>query len=188
MNISIIGKHGDLAKELQNSLKDHHVIAYSKEQYNFLNKNDIQNLADQIYNSDVIICCSGICNQDAWDSYLINTVAPIYLLEKLISLDSTSQVILLGSHAAMWTSWPGIDLNRLAYNNSKSALQSYIEGLDHSAISKLTLTMFNATRFQSQMSNYQGYPISYVVNTIKDLIMNPNPPLVYEMGKIRDDC
>lgn len=187
MNIAVIGKHGDLAIELQNNLTDHHVTAYSKDQYDFLNKNNIQHLAEQIYNNDVIICCSGVYDQDAWTSYIINTVAPIYLLEKLTALNSSCHVILIGSHSAMWTSWPGIDLNRLSYNTSKSALQSFVEGLEHSELSKLKLTMFNTTKFQSEMSNYQGQPISHVVNIIKDLITNTTPPLVYESAKIRNN-
>jgi len=187
--VSIIGENGDLARALHKKLiPDYNVICYGKDKHNFLNKNEIITLVNNIHKSDIIISCSGIyTSEDSWDMFTINAVAPIFLLEKLIEKQSQAHVIIVGSHGAMWTSWPGIDLNRLAYNNSKSALQSYIEGLDHSAVSKLTLTIFNATRFQSQMSNYQGYPISNVVNIIKELITNLNPPLVYEMGKIRND-
>jgi short-subunit dehydrogenase len=182
LNISIIGEHGDLAQALYNKLKtDHHVTCYGKDQYNFLNKEDITTLADNIYQSDIIISCPGVfTSSDSWDMFTINAVAPVFLLEKLIKNKSQAHVIVVGSHAAMWISWPDISLERLSYNISKETIQSFTTGLAHAGTSDLKLSVINPSRFQSKLNGYQGYSIDVIVDGIVHVIQAPTPILIYE--------
>lgn len=188
LNISIIGEHGDLAQALYNKLKtDHHVTCYGKDQYNFLNKEDITALADNIYQSDIIINCPGVfAYSDSWDMFTINAVAPVFLLEKLIENKSQAHVIIVGSHAAMWTSWPNISLERLSYNVSKETIQSFVTGLAQSDSSNLKLSVINPSRFQSKLNGYQGYSIDIIVDGIVHVIQAPTPILIYEYNNYQD--
>ncbi len=189
MNVSIIGENGDLAKALYNKLIiDHHVICYGKDQYNFLNKEDIIALVNHVYQSDIIINCPGVfTSDDSWDMFTINAIAPIFLLEKLIEKQSQAHVIIVGSHGAMWTSWPGVSFERLSYNVSKQTIQSFVTGLSQSELSNLKLSVFNPSRFQSKLNGYQGYPIDIIVDGIIHVISAPTPLLIYEYNNYQDD-
>jgi short-subunit dehydrogenase len=182
LNVSIIGENGDLASALNKKLiTDHNVICYGKDKYNFLNKNDIIDLVSIIFESDIIVCCVGVTTStDIWDMFTVNAVAPSFLLEKLIEKQSQAHIIIVGSHGAMWTSWPGISLERLSYNVSKETIQSFTTGLSQSNISKLKLSMFNPSRFQNKSNGSQGYPIDIIVDGIIHVIESPTPLLIYE--------
>jgi len=188
LNVSIIGENGDLASALNKKLMtDHNVSCYGKDNYNFLNKDKIIALADKIYNSDIIVSCSGVAtSDDSWDMFTINSIAPIFLLEKLIEKKSQAHVIIIGSHGAMWTSWPGISYMRLAYNVSKETIQSFTKGLSQANISSLKLSIFNPSSFQSNLNGYRGYPIDIIVNGIIHVIQSPVPLLVYEYNNHQD--
>ena len=188
LNVSIIGEDGDLASALNKKLKlNHNVSCYGKKYYNFLIKNDIIELVNIISESDVIVCCVGIlASDDVWDMFTVNAIAPSFLLEKLIEKQSQAHIIMVGSHGAMWTSWPGISLERLSYNVSKETIQSFTTGLSQSGISKLKLSMFNPSRFQSKLNGYQGYPIDTIVDGIIHVIESPTPLLIYEYNNYQD--
>jgi NAD(P)-dependent dehydrogenase (short-subunit alcohol dehydrogenase family) len=188
LNVSIIGENGDLAKALYNKLiTDHHVVYHGKDQYNFLDKEDIITLVDHVYQSDIIINCPGVfTSDDSWDMFTINAVAPVFLLEKLVEKKSQAHVIIIGSHGAMWSSWPSISLERLSYNISKETIQSFVTGLAHSGASKLKLSVVNPTKFQSKLNGYQGYPIDIIVDSIMHVIQAPTPILIYEYNNYQD--
>ena len=188
LNISIIGEHGDLARALSKKLiTDHNVICYGKDKCNFLNKNEITALADKIYKSDIIISCPGVFTSgDSWDMFTINSIAPIFLLEKLVEKKSQTHVIIIGSHGAMWTSWPGISFERLLYNVSKETIQSFVTGLAQSGSSDLKLSVINPSKFQSKLNGYKGYPIDIIVDGIIHVIESPTPLLIYEYNNYQD--
>lgn len=187
MEIAIIGSQGNLAKALAEELeKDHSVTCYGKNKFNFLNKNKIISLAKHIYTADIIICCVGVlADHDPWDMFTINTVAPAFLLEQLDARSSRSHVIMIGSHAAMWTSWPGIEFTRLIYNVSKESLQSFIVGLAQRGQTNLTLTVLNPSVFQSKMSDYNGYPLDIVVESVQTIINSKAPLLILEYNNFK---
>lgn len=182
MHIAVIGKEGDLAQALQINLKDHCVTSYGKEQFNLSQKENVEQLAKLVVNKEVIIYCSGIVNHDCWDTFIVNTVGPAYLLELLTNYESQAHVIIVGSHSSMWTSWPDIPLARLSYNNSKLAIKEYVTGLEQSKKSNLKLTIFNPSRFKSVMSNNTGYSIDEIAKAIDYIINSTVIPLVYELG------
>jgi len=181
--VAIIGESGDLASNLYTRLQsEYEVSAFGKDDYNFLDKECIIKLANKIHKHDVIICCSGVFdNVDSWDMYIINTVAPAFLIEQLSLHKSTSHFIMIGSRSAKWTSWPGATITRVSYNNSKKSIQQYIESVEHSNSLLLKLTMFNPIKFKSKMSNYEGIDISEVVDVIMYIISNKNIVSVYDI-------
>lgn len=187
MRVAILGKHGDLANAVATGLSDHYVCLYGQEDFNFADKKTISNLVDSIHDFDAVIVCSGIVNNDSWDSLLVNFVGPAYLLELLVKKSSHARVIIIGSHSATWISWPGIDLSRLSYNVGKQAIEKYTTALEHSGISRLQLTVFHPTRFKSKLSQNTGLDISDIVEIISELLLIKNPPLIYELGSFRDD-
>lgn len=186
MRVAIVGEQGGLASALRHNLAGHFVTYYSKKEYDISQKDNVETLAAQIFDNDIIICCAGVHGQDGWDTFVTNIVGPAYLLECLTSHNSNARVIILGSHSASWTSWPGIDVSRLSYNNSKSALKHYVLGLEHSGNSNLKLTILNPTRFQTSMSDNTGYPIDVVIKAIDYIVNAEVPPLIYELGSYRE--
>ena len=183
MNVSIIGESGGLANGLINTLSaTHNVTSYSKDRFNFLHKDNVCKLADQICNSDIIICCAGVFdNVDTWDMYLINSVAPQFLLEQLSKKESKAHFIMMGSHSASWTSWPDASITRISYNNSKKSIQQFIESLAHSQSSGMKLTVVNLSKFQTKMSNYHGHAVSDIANTIENILDSKIPIILYEL-------
>jgi NAD(P)-dependent dehydrogenase (short-subunit alcohol dehydrogenase family) len=187
LNIAIIGSQGDLAQALTTTLgQEHSVLCYGKDEFNFLDKNSIIALADRIHTADVIICCAGVfADYDSWDMFTINTIAPVFLLERLATQKSNAHVIIVGSHSAMHTSWPGVTLTRLSYNVSKECLQSFVFGLAQSDNTNLTLSLLNPSRFQSKISAYSGYPINYVVESVQTIINSKASLLVVEYNNYK---
>lgn len=179
--LAIIGSNGGLAQAISKKFQNQYQTqCFGKDQYNFTNQQDIDSLAKDICNFDIVINCAGVFEKNSWETLLINTVAPARLIEQMTKLKSNSHLILVGSHAGTWTSWPGIDLKRLWYNISKQTLESITLGCEHSHSTNLKFTLINFSKFQTTMSNFSGYNMVLILDTIKYIIESPLPPLVYE--------
>ena len=180
--MALIGSRGQLASTIQKYYLDSYKIqTFGQEQYDIRNKNTVDQLAKQIVDADVIINCAGLLDQNVWDELLVNAVAPIYLLSKLSELQCRSRFIQIGSHSAMWTSWPGIAIDRLCYNVSKNCVQSAVTGLSHSGKTDMLLTIINTSKFKSSMSNWEGNNIDVVIEYINFVVSSTNPPVLIEM-------
>jgi len=181
--ISIIGKSGSLASSLRAELSTtNQVTCYGKEQINMLIPESISSNIDNIKNSNTIIICSGVFTGNVREMLDINSSGPIQILSELQKVKSKAHVIIIGSHASTWTSWPDMDIQRLTYNVAKKTILEFAIGLEHSEASDLTLTVYNASRFNSAM-NSGGMPIQQVVNNVSWIIDHENPPLVFENSK-----
>lgn len=188
MQVMILGQQGSLAVALSNHLTNiHSVESIGKEESNFLSKQSVIALANKIHNNDVIISCAGSYNSlDSWDTITINAVAPMLLIEHLIKLKSTAHLILIGSHGAMWTSWPGISFERLTYNISKKTLQDIGTGITHSRCSTLKISIINLSKFESQLNGFTGATITDIVDVVNNIIDSPLPVLLYELETTHD--
>ena len=181
--ISIIGKSGSLASSLTAELSaTNQVTCYGKEQINMLVPESISSNIDNIKDSEVIIICSGVLTGNVRDMLDINSSGPIQILSELKTAGSNAHVVIIGSHASTWTSWPGINIERLTYNVAKKTILEFAIGFEQADSSDLTLTVYNASRFDSNM-NPGGMPIQQVVNNVSWIIDHENPPLVFENGK-----
>jgi len=180
--MALIGSQGQLVSYVKKYYQDsYNIQAFGQHQYDIRNKNVVDHLAEQIVGADVIINCAGLFDQNVWDELLVNAVAPIYLLSKLTELQCQSKFIQIGSHSAMWTSWPGIDIDRLCYNVSKNCMQSAVTGLSHSGKTNMILTIINPSKFKSGMSNWEGHDVDTVIEYIDFVINSTNPPILIEM-------
>lgn len=136
-----------------------------------------------ISENDVVIICSGTMSGNINKIMKVNALGPIHLLDELTRQNCKAHVIVIGSHAATWTSWPGVSLDRLSYNIAKKCLMDYVLGLEQSDATDMRLTLFNVSRFQSVMSNYTGRSMDEVLDKIMWLVEQEHPPLVLECGK-----
>lgn len=183
--MALIGSRGHLASSVHQHYQDsYNVQVFGQAQYDIKDRNIVDHLSRQIADADVIINCAGLLGQDSWDELLVNAVAPIHLLTKLAELQCNSRFIQIGSHSAMWPSWPGIEINRLCYNVSKQCLQSAITGLSHGGKTNMMLTIINPSKFKSDMSNWDGYEVTAVIEYIDFVINSKNPPVLLEMEAI----
>ena len=89
------------------------------------------------------------------------------------------KIIMVGSHGASWTSWPGIDLDRLLYNNSKLALREFVKGVAQSGMCLASLTVFEPSKFKSSMNEFTGGEIRRVVERLVDIINDTSTDLLH---------
>jgi NAD(P)-dependent dehydrogenase (short-subunit alcohol dehydrogenase family) len=102
------------------------------------------------------------------------------IVEQAESLEKTaSRFIIIGSIGAEYSSWPGIDNQRMIYNIAKSSLEKWAQDYNQKNFSKNTgingmrIQMCEPAAFQSPMSNHTGLPIKEIIHSIKYLINNP---------------
>lgn len=115
---------------------------------------------------DVIILCAATYHDEPIDIMKVNFMAPINLIMKLITCGYHGKLILVGSHAASWTCWPGIDIARLAYNQSKKNLREFVKAVAHSGLTPMQLCVFEPTKFASNMNQWQGKEVDHVADTL----------------------
>lgn len=167
MSVAILGS-GSLGVELQKFLP--HSTVFSRSDLDFLNQQSISDCVPRLLEFDTIINCIGVYQGDTKDILQVNFVSPVTLTEALIQSNYQGHLIMIGSHAATWPSWPGISHDRLVYANSKLALRNYIFGLSQSKLTNMTLSMIDLTKFKSNMSNYQGYDIDKTAKLVATVI------------------
>ena len=186
LQIAIIGNHGTLVKALVETLNDYQVSTFGRPTYDMKNKVDLEDLSKKLNRFDVIIYCAGVFNTDAWETFTVNTVAPAYLCESLAKENCNAHIILVGSHSGTWTSWPNIEIQRLWYNLSKQSLTAVATGLSHSQQTGMRFTAFNPCKFASSMNNNIESQLGAddIALSIKNIIENPAPPVVYEMDSL----
>jgi NAD(P)-dependent dehydrogenase (short-subunit alcohol dehydrogenase family) len=153
--IAILG-NGDLSKALQTVIPNEFTV-FKRPELDFFNDATIQYTAQALIDYPTIINCIGLFSGGDEQVMQSNFIGPMLLVKHLIELKYTGHLVMIGSHSATWTSWPGIDYQRLIYGNSKLALRNLILGLAQSHISNIDFTIIDITKFKSKMSNGQGY-------------------------------
>lgn len=167
MSVAILGS-GSLSTELQKLLP--HTTVFNKPQLDFLNQQSITDAVPKLINFSTIINCIGIYKGATNDILQVNFLSPVTLTEQLIQHDYKGHLIMIGSHAATWTSWPGIAHDRLVYANSKLSLRNYMFGLAQSTITEMSITVVDLTKFKSKMSDYQGYDVESTAKLVTNVI------------------
>lgn len=131
--------------------------------------------ADILKTSNTVIFVAGTADQDSTKTFNVNAIAPIKIIESLHQQGWQGHVIVTGSSGATWTSWPGADLTRLAYNNSKRLLREWCFGYNQSQSRNIYITVIDPCRFESPMSDWTGYSADTVAEVYVDLLTNKNP-------------
>lgn len=174
--IAIIGK-GCLSNELAKhffSLK-----IFGRPEVDLRDDAVVRDLADSLLSFDVIIFCAAINQGSAIEIMKVNLVSPCQIISDLVQKKYQGKIIVVGSHGASWTSWPGIDLDRLLYNNSKLALREFIKGVAQSGMCLASLIVFEPSKFKSSMNNFTGGEISKVVDRLVDIINDTSTDLLH---------
>ena len=169
MNVSIVGG-GDLATAFIKQTS-HDVTVYRHEDYDLTQQDNCQLLCKQLVNADAVVITAGTFDNDLWNMWLVNTVAPSYIICCLNDQHYKGQIIVISSNGANWTSWPEISQSRLVYNTSKQAISKFVTGIEHAENSG-RYTVIEPSKFQSEMSQYQGSDIIHVVNAIEYALVN----------------
>ena len=165
--IAILG-NGDLSKALQSVIPNEFTV-FDRSQLDFCNNNTIQSTAQELAQYPTIINCIGLFTGTDEQVMRANFIGPMLLINRLIELKYTGHLVLIGSHSATWTSWPGIDYQRLIYGNSKLALRNLVFGLAQSHISNIDFTVIDITKFKSTMSRGEGYESEQMARLIYNI-------------------
>jgi NAD(P)-dependent dehydrogenase (short-subunit alcohol dehydrogenase family) len=172
MNLAIVGG-GELAQAVDTAVQDQYTVTtFGREHTDLVQKSQCDQLATQLMTFDNILFTAGAYNTDLWDMWAVNTVAPCYLVSQLVNNNYTGHVIVVSSHAANWTSWHGIDVNRLTYNNSKHAVSNFVKGVQQSNVVG-RYSLLEPGRFQSRMGGDSGHTLQTVVDAVKFLLTHP---------------
>jgi hypothetical protein len=142
---------------------------FTHSEYDITDESECVSLSAQLASFDTILITVGYHGTDDWNSWMVNTVGPSYLVSLLERNYSGKKIIVVTSYGGAWPSWPGITLDRLTYNSSKSACTNFLSGLIHSG-TKNKITILETSKFQSNMSNNTGMDIASVANQISDII------------------
>ena len=153
--IAILG-NGDLSKALQSVIPKEFTV-FDRSQLDLSSNESIESTARSLIEYPTIINCIGLFNGSDEEVMRANFIGPMLLINRLIELKYTGHLVLIGSHSATWTSWPGIDYQRLIYGTSKLALRNLVFGLAQGQISNIDFTVIDITKFKSTMSNNEGY-------------------------------
>lgn len=172
MNMAIVGG-GELAQAVVDSIQNQYsVTTFDRWHTDLANKSQCDQLIVQLMSFDTILFTAGLYNANVWDMWAVNTVAPCYIVSRLVANNYPGHVVVVSSHAANWTSWPGVDIERLTYNNSKHAVSEFIKGVQQSGTSG-TYSLLEPCKFQSRMGGDSKHSIQTVVNAVEYLLKNP---------------
>lgn len=176
-SVALLG-NGSLAKAFC-SLTKHDVTVYARPEIDFTSPSTIKDWLFSIAKNDVIINTIGINKGDIETIMQVNYITPVILLEQLQQINYEGKVIFVGSHGSTWTSWPNIDPTRMNYNVSKANLKTYILSLSQSNLAKYKICLFDSTKFNSEMSDFQGDDITNVAGLLEQLVDLDNPNILH---------
>lgn len=172
-SMAILGG-GELSTAIVNNLGNRFdIVVYGHDKFDITNKEKCNEVIDGLATYDIVIITAGKHSEDVWEMWMVNNVGPAYIISSLESKYTNKKIIAVTSHGSSWTSWPGIDINRLVYNSSKSGLTNFLYGLIHRDSTKNKISILEPSRFQSTMSNNTGADINLVANQIESIIDDP---------------
>ena len=176
MKILIVGK-SDLGKELIDLCPEHDITIVGRPEYNLLDPKDCQELVQQ-YNVDCVILTQGLINDsNLWNMFTLNYTSMVYLIGEFYKCMESGQIIAVSSATVNWQSWPGIDLERLAYANAKTAVSDFCQQMNRknmpsSPEKQVSIQVYEPNAFASKMSN-SDIDISIVAQELLSLVKNP---------------
>lgn len=171
--IALVGR-SDLTDAFSAAHPEHQYIRLQRPEYDITQQADCDAMLPKIDPADVVIVSPGQMRGDAWSSWLINAVGPCYLLQHMDEMYKNKHFIMVSSAAAHWTSWPGIDAERLVYNCAKSSLSHFADALYQSGHARNRITAFEPGKFQTRMSGHEGATIQTVSKFLDFLIHAPD--------------
>lgn len=152
--LAIVGG-GELASALV--ARNRHISSFciSREDRDISSQINCDEVVKDISGCPKILITAGVFNHDAWQTWLVNTVAPCYIIQQLVVNGYQGHIAVISSNAANWTSWPGADIDRVVYNCSKHATSGFAAAMVQRK-SNVRITVIEPSRFQSTMSGQTG--------------------------------
>jgi NAD(P)-dependent dehydrogenase (short-subunit alcohol dehydrogenase family) len=172
--ILILGK-GTLANSLQQLYPEATLVG--KPEYDFSSQTDCDKLIST-YDPEIIINTVGVgVSSDIWNILTTNYVSAVYLTIGFYKKMKQGQIINVSSASAIWTSWPDITDERLAYNLSKESLTNFGRHFNRKIVdndNNTTITTVEIGKFASKLNDWQsGMAVEKAVQVIHDCIENP---------------
>ena len=128
---------------------------------------------------DVVISTQGTnrgTSRQIIDRCFTEIVEQVESVEKI-----ASRFIVIGSMGSEYSSWPGIDNQRMIYNISKSSLEKWMQDYNQKNFVKedgrshgMRIQMCEPATFKSNMSNHKGMEIEEIVDAVKYLVDHAN--------------
>lgn len=170
MKIAIVGG-GGLTQAFVNKYPEYQCTVFERSKYDISDQTTCNQLVDQLVNFDAVIISAGTMAADTWRMWLVNTVAPSYILEKLIEKKYQNRIVMISSNAGNWNSWPDITFHRLVYNNTKHAISLFVSGAEQGGLLK-NCVVVEPSRFKSAMSGYLGQDVNEIADAVNLALTN----------------
>lgn len=170
MNIAIVGG-GGLTQSFVNKYPEHQCAVFERTQYDITEQSVCNQLVEQLVDFDAVIISAGTMLPDTWRMWLVNTVAPSYILEKLFEKNYQKRIVLISSNAGNWNSWPDITFHRLVYNNTKHAISLFVSGAEQGGLLK-NCVVVEPSRFKSAMSGHLGQEVDEIAEAVNLALTN----------------
>jgi NAD(P)-dependent dehydrogenase (short-subunit alcohol dehydrogenase family) len=170
MKIAIIGG-GGLTNAFVDKYSEYQCTVFERSQYDIAEQSQCDQLIDQLVGFDAVIISAGTMVPDTWRMWLVNTVAPSYILEKLFEKKYQNRIVMVSSNAGNWSSWPDITFHRLVYNNTKHAISLFVSGADQGGLLK-NCVVVEPSRFKTSMSGYLGQDVDDVAEAVNLALTN----------------
>lgn len=184
MNILIVGK-SDLGIATQKLCGG---IVVGRPQYD-LSKEGSCNKLLQDHNPDCVVLTQGILGKlsTPWEMSTVNYTSMVHLIACFYNKMTQGQIIVVSSATTAWTSWPGIDMDRLVYACNKEALSSFCKNLNRKNIPSqpekdVSIQVYEPNAFASKM-NSNGVNIDIAAKELKYLIENPRISMLQGLNR-----
>jgi hypothetical protein len=177
MKILIIGK-SDLGKALMSLCPEHDVKIVGRPEYNLLNMEDCKKIVDN-YDADCIILTQGSVNDiNLWNMFTLNYTSAVYLISEFYNKMLSGQIIVVSSATVNWKSWPGIEINRLAYATAKGAVSDFCQQMNRKNMpgnseKNISIQVYEPNNFISKLNNTSKLDTNIVAQELLSLVNNP---------------
>jgi len=132
----------------------------------------------EVQSGDVVISTQGTnrgTSKKIIDRCFTEIVEQAESVEKI-----ASRFIVIGSTGAEYSSWPGIDNQRMIYNISKASLEKWVQDYNQKNFTKETgivgmrIQICEPSAFQTPISKHTGMPLQDIINSVEYLVQNPS--------------
>ena len=165
MKILIIGK-GETCRAFRQKYEvKYDIRVIGRDEYDLNNSDDCLSIAGICTSYDAVLILAGKrsgCDKELWNS---NFLGPALIAGRLIELNYQGHVVALSSHAANWSSWPGIDKDRLIYNCAKHSLSHFFGALNL-GVDMPSFTIIEPPAYKTHLSMYKGHDIETIIDAI----------------------
>jgi len=178
MRILVVA-NSSLGKALVPFCKEHEVLVVSRADYNISKQSECDKLVQDYKDVDCVVLTQGNMDVDVWNSISVNYTSMVYLITKFYDTMPKGQIIAISSASVNWQSWPGINMSRMVYASTKTALSDFCDNLNRKNIpgeeeKPISIQVFEPNIFASKINNYKSdTSVEEVAQELYSMIKNP---------------